>query len=216
MSTRTHMILVPTQREISGVRKFMTSPRHVDVSIELCGFGAIAAAARAAQLVCVRKPSAVTLVGIAGSLGDKLEMAKAYCFRQVICYGIGVGTGANFEGAASLGWLQWAGNHPPDCPTIADRIGDIRDATSKTLLTVCAASKNNHDVAERQQRYPDASAEDMEGFGVALACEMAGVPWQIIRGISNQAGQRDHSQWCIEEALKAASILTLKSLREEL
>ena len=56
----------------------------------------------------------------------------------------------------------------------------------------------------------------MEGFGVAIACEMAGVPWQIIRGISNQAGQRDQAQWCIDEALRAASFLALKTITEEL
>ena len=215
MTTQAHMILVPTQKENRVVKEVLSSCQ-ADISMELCGFGAIAAAARTAQLLCALKPSAVTLIGIAGAFGDTLEIAKAYCFHQVACYGIGAGTGEDFEGPASMGWLQWPGNQRSECPAIADRIGDIRDATSKTLLTVCAASKNNHDVTVRQQMYPDASAEDMEGFGVAIACEMAGVPWQIIRGISNQAGQRDQAQWCIDEALRAASFLALQSITEEL
>ena len=50
-----------------------------------------------------------------------------------------------------------------------------------------------------------AIAEDMEGFGVAMACKLAGVPLRIVRGISNRAGDRDLTQWQIEEALAAAA-----------
>ncbi|NBP89418.1 MAG: futalosine hydrolase, partial [Planctomycetia bacterium] len=48
-------------------------------------------------------------------------------------------------------------------------------------------------------------AEDMEGFAVALACRLAGVPCQIIRGISNRAGDRDKAHWQIEPALRAVA-----------
>jgi futalosine hydrolase len=53
----------------------------------------------------------------------------------------------------------------------------------------------------------------MEGFGVALACRLAGVPLTIIRGISNTAGDRDHARWRVPEALAAAAGLTLRILR---
>ena len=80
------------------------------------------------------------------------------------------------------------------------------------LLTVCAASANESDAALRLARHPDATAEDMEGFGVAVACYFGGVRLQIIRGISNRAGDRDKRNWNIDGALHAASALTLKTL----
>ncbi len=43
--------------------------------------------------------------------------------------------------------------------------------------------------------FPDAMAEDMEGFGVALACRFAEVPLSIVRGFSNWVGDRNHSNW---------------------
>ena len=82
------------------------------------------------------------------------------------------------------------------------------------MLTACAASAGPADVAARRALIPDAVAEDMEGFGIALACELAGVPWTIIRGISNRAGDRDHAQWCVEPALEAAAALARKTLAE--
>tara|TARA_B100001013_G_C24227671_1_gene291882 strand:- start:136 stop:321 length:186 start_codon:yes stop_codon:yes gene_type:complete len=44
----------------------------------------------------------------------------------------------------------------------------------------------------------------MEGFGVALACRLAGVPIAIARGISNQVGDHRMDHWEIPAALDAA------------
>jgi futalosine hydrolase len=75
------------------------------------------------------------------------------------------------------------------------------------LLTACAASADAADVAVRRRLFPTAVAEDMEGFGVALACRLAGVPLAIVRGISNDAGDRDKRRWQIGPALEAAASL---------
>ena len=47
----------------------------------------------------------------------------------------------------------------------------------------------------------------MEAFGVAMAASLAGVPVQVVRGISNNAGDRDKAHWEIGEALEAAAQL---------
>jgi futalosine hydrolase len=79
-------------------------------------------------------------------------------------------------------------------------------------LTVCATSANQAEMQERRQRFPQAVAEDMEGFAVALACRMAGVPLTIIRGISNRVGVRDIQTWRIDEPLGAAGALLCEIL----
>ena len=55
----------------------------------------------------------------------------------------------------------------------------------------------------RRARFRDALAEDMEGFAVAFACALAGVPVSIVRGISNVVGDRDPAHWRIPAALAA-------------
>jgi len=56
-------------------------------------------------------------------------------------------------------------------------------------------------------RFPDAKAEDMEAFGVAMACHLNQVPLTVIRGMSNAAGERDKQQWQLDEALASALAL---------
>jgi futalosine hydrolase len=53
-------------------------------------------------------------------------------------------------------------------------------------------------------------AEDMESFSVALACLACKVPLTIVRGISNQAGDRNKSRWVVAPALKAAADLAVR------
>ena len=54
----------------------------------------------------------------------------------------------------------------------------------------------------------------MEGFAVALACRLRGVPVGIIRGISNTAGDRDTSRWQVAAAVEAAGRLALHVMAE--
>jgi futalosine hydrolase len=214
MGMSTHLLLVPTAVERRIVERVMGLGDSGRVRIELCGFGPIAAAARSAHLVATCKPASVTLIGVAGTLDDRLTIGQAYQFDEVASYGIGVGSGSDFQPAAAIGWSQWPGDQATGQHAVGDRLGRGDATAGHVLLTACAASAGPADVTLRRALIPDAAAEDMEGFGVALACELADVPWTIIRGISNRAGDRDHARWRIEPALAAAATLALETLAE--
>ena len=47
---------------------------------------------------------------------------------------------------------------------------------------------------------------------MALAGELSGVPVEIIRGISNHAGDRNKENWMIRESLIAVAGLVMESL----
>lgn len=204
------LILIPTDLERQRLLGTLRDALTPDDRIELCGFGPIAAAARTATLLATVQPASVLLVGIAGALDPALEIGEASAFAEVACYGVGAGSGSAFLPAAAMGWPQWPGDPPDDAAAISDVLSCAFPAAasaaqrSRLLLTACAASASPDDVAERRQAFPEAVAEDMEGFGVAAACRMAGVPLTIIRGISNRAGNRDVATWQIPQALAAA------------
>jgi futalosine hydrolase len=208
--TRT-LILVPTEPERRVVRDHLPALPPT-ARMELCGFGIVAAAARTAGLVATLAPERVILVGIAGALDGSIAVGRAALFGSVACHGIGAGSGHDFVPAARLGWPQWPGD--PADPREA--IGDLlhctlpdgpRDERAPLLLTVASTSAREGDVALRRALHPDAAAEEMEGFAVAVACRLAGVPLTIVRGISNEAGDRDTSRWRVDEALGAAARL---------
>ena len=91
-----HLILIPTEMERLGLEPMQAAATARGCRVELCGFGPVAAAARAAQLIGEHKPERVLLVGIAGRLDDRLVVGNAYRFDRVACYGIGAGSGSDF------------------------------------------------------------------------------------------------------------------------
>lgn len=200
------LVLVPTEFELESMRAFWPNAfDKADVVVDLCGFGPIAAAARAAELISRFRPLRVLLLGIAGSYADDLEVGSACLFKHVGCYGIGVGSGEHFESAESLGWQQW---YRDDDPCQIGEVLELEDGGNReerALVTCTSASNNMSDVELRKSAFTHADAEDMEGFAVALACELASVSHRyIIRGISNRAGDRDKENWNIDKALMSA------------
>ncbi|HUR27822.1 MAG TPA: hypothetical protein VM509_06530, partial [Planctomycetota bacterium] len=96
-------------------------------------------------------------------------------------------------------------------PAVFDRL-ELAARGGPLLLTSCAASASADEARERLRCFPEARAEDMEGFAVALACSVAGVPLTVVRGISNAVGDRVSEHWTIPRALASARELTLSVL----
>ncbi len=200
------LILVPTDLE----RRVLAPSLAACGPIALCGFGPVAAAARTSRLLAEHNPDRVLLVGIAGRLCESLSIGAAYRFADVACFGIGAGSGEAFLTAGAMDWPHWPGEPASEAASIGDVIPLAPagvQASAGLLLTACAASASDRDVALRRKLFSAAVAEDMEGFGVALACRLAGAPLDVIRGISNTAGDRDTSRWQFEPALTAAADL---------
>ena len=218
-----HLILVPTEMERRILDPMLALATARGGSVALCGFGPVAAAARTARLIAEHAPERVLLVGIAGRLDDRLAVGAAYRFDRVACYGVGAGSGGEFLPAEAIGWLQWPGDAAAASDRAGSQIGDVISCAAgdragsgraDLLLTVCAAAANAEDVRLRKQTFPAATAEDMEGFAVAFACRLQGVPIDIVRGISNTAGDRDTSRWQVTAAAEAAGRLALQVMAE--
>ncbi len=206
------LLLIPTSIERERIPVHL---RHAWLEagnkIELCGFGAAVSGATTSRWISIYQPDRAILLGIAGSYSQELRPGEAIRFGRVSCYGIGVGEGDDFRTSSELGWLQSSDN-----PRISDSIeldpeGAILDSPHSIheLLSVTAASSSMEEVERKLQKYPAAVAEDMEGFSVAAAAKLSETHLEIIRGISNYAGDRNHRSWKIDESLEAAMMLLL-------
>lgn len=190
--------------------------------LHLCGFGPVAAAARTAQLIARIRPERVLLIGIAGAYDtERWPVESALEFDAAAVEGIGVGEGRDLLPPPALGFPQWPGSTgeskgerstgTPRAP-IFEALALARGGPSEPsdcprgrwLLTTCAASATPEQAEVRRERFPEADAEDMEGFAVATACSLFGVPLRIVRGISNRVGDREVSHWRIPAALASA------------
>lgn len=196
--------------------------------LELCGFGPIAAAASLAPLLHQHRPSAVVLLGIAGGFSCETEpelasekqtplvRSQAIEFSQVAtdCVGAEADAVGVWELPSEMGIPQWevaAGRGDTmggsETGPVFERLplATFSQPSPALLLTVGIASGCRQTAERRRARFPGVVAEDMEGFGVALACKIAGVPLAIVRGISNSVGQRDKRTWQIDAAIAAVS-----------
>lgn len=209
------LLLIPTDPERRRFLDLGGLPPGL-AQLERCGFGPVSAAARTAHLLARLRPARVLLAGIAGAYDvERLPVGEAFEPASVAIEGVGVGHGAALVAPPELGFPQWPGSDGDATPTraIYDRIELARGPGARgLLLTTCAASADPDQAAVRRERFPDAVAEDMEGFAVATACALAGVPLCIVRGISNEVGDRDPEHWRIPAALSAARRRALEIL----
>jgi futalosine hydrolase len=162
----------------------------------VCGFGLAAAGAGAAHAIAGHGDAAAGGVVLAGAAGtfdaERLPIGAVVDAGAVRVDGIGAG-GA---GPAELGFAE------------TDAI--VLRGSGGELLSVAEAAATPADASLRAARYPEAVAEEMEGFAVAVAASLFGVPLRIVRGASNRAGDRDHAGWRMADALGAARTCILE------
>jgi futalosine hydrolase len=196
------LVLVPTALELERLADL---GGFGPVLVAVCGFGPIAAAARTASLISELRPARALLVGIAGAFDVRRDpVGSALEFASVAVDGIGAGAGREFLTPSALGFPQWPGALPGAAPIFETLAIAAPAGVDALLLTTCAASASRAQADERRERHPAARAEDMEGFAVAAACAIAGTPLRIVRGISNEVGDRDPAHWSIPRALAGA------------
>lgn len=209
-------LLVPTFKELDLLQRVAPGfvADHPWQSLEVIGFGPIAAAANAARIATelmrttteaeARPRPRLLLLGLAGRYDAGPDIGSAASFGVAASDGIGAGEGVGYAGAGLLGFAQLQAR--PGAPEAKDR---IEFAEGPELVTVCAASEGAGMRAARQARHPGALCEEMEGYGVALGIRAAAahdrLDLSIVRGISNEAGDRNVAQWRFSDALRAVT-----------
>lgn len=196
------LLLVPTSVEREGLAALGGFEPGLGLE-EDSGFGPIAAAARTASLLARLRPRRVLLLGIAGSYDvASFPVGSAVRIHRVEIDGLET---AGFEQAPGIGPSLDLATSPRPVR------GEVRAAV---LVTVFSPSASTRQAEERRERHPGATAEDMEGYGVAVACAIERVPLAIVRGISNAAGDRSTHGWRIRDALAAARVLAIELLAQ--
>jgi futalosine hydrolase len=179
--------------------------------IQLCGFGPIAAGVVTAFGLARQRPRRVVLLGIAGSydvsraaLGTVVEVGRVWtdAVGAERAAAATDGVWGRWDLPSEMGFPQLTLPGDGEGPWRVEQSLELPDAASGvSLLTVGIASGSGATAAERRARFGGVVVEDMEGFSVALACRLAGVPCAIWRGITNRVGDRDVRGWHFDEAL---------------
>ncbi|MGZ4164722.1 MAG: futalosine hydrolase, partial [Tumebacillaceae bacterium] len=124
---------------------------------------------------------------------------------EIIAADLGVETPEGFQ---SLDEMGFGSTRVAVDSALASRVTEALQAAGLPVamgpvLTLSTVTGTAETATELVARVPEATAEAMEGYGVALAAQEFGIPVLEIRAISNAVGPRDRAAWRIKDALEA-------------
>ncbi len=191
---------VPAERD-AVTRAF--TPGAGDVDVIACGVGPAASAAgtatrwrpRPAPLRAWWSPPASAAASATWPRSPPSSDADA-----IVAGDLGAETPDGYVPVTALGFGTV--EHLPPA-SLVRAVAGATGAVTGTVQTVSTVTGSAARAAELCARHPYAAAEAMEGFGVAEAAALHGVPVLEIRAVSNAVGPRDRAAWRIKEALEA-------------
>ncbi|RJX18871.1 MAG: futalosine hydrolase [Desulforudis sp.] len=193
------MTAVSVERE--AVLRGLQSDGRFDVLV--AGVGPVSAAANTAKVLATAEYGLVVSAGIGGGFPGKAEVGSLVVANEIVAADLGVET---LEGFTSLDELGFGSTRIPVDVSLVNGVTEALLAaglpvTTGPVLTVSTVTGTAESAAELAARVPGATAEAMEGYGVAFAAHEHGVPVLELRAVSNLVGPRDRTAWRINEAL---------------
>lgn len=205
------LVVTSVSAEKDAVLRGLQGDGRFDVLV--AGVGVAAAAAFTATALTAFEYGLVINAGIGGGFVGKAEVGSLVVANEIIAADLGAETSEGFCSLDELGFgftrihvdaglMTWV--------TEAMRAAGLL-VTAGPVLTVSTVTGTAATAIELAKRVPGATAEAMEGYGVATSARNCGLPILEIRAISNAVGPRDRSAWRIKEALdvleSASSVL---------
>ncbi|MEW1585859.1 futalosine hydrolase [Micromonospora vinacea] len=203
------LVVTAVPAEADAVRAGLTDPT---VTVAPIGVGPAVAGAATARLLALAEAAgrpyrAVVSAGVAGGFTGRAEVGDTVLGTASIAADLGAESPDGFIPVDELGMppalLGVGGWVPADTGLLAALRAALPTATVGPVLTVSTVTGTAASTDELRRRHPEAVAEAMEGYGVAVAAAQAGVPFAELRTISNPIGPRDRDAWRLREALAA-------------
>ncbi|MET8250370.1 futalosine hydrolase [Micromonospora sp. NPDC005197] len=203
------LVVTAVPAEADAVRAGLTD---ASVTVAPIGVGPAVAGAATARLLALAEAAgrpyrAVVSAGVAGGFTGRAAVGDTVLGTASIAADLGAESPDGFIGVDELGMppalLGGGSVVPADPGLLAALRAALPSATTGPVLTVSTVTGTAASTDELRRRHPEAVAEAMEGYGVAVAAAQAGVPFVELRTISNPIGPRDRDAWRLREALTA-------------
>nr|WP_221379736.1 futalosine hydrolase [Actinoplanes polyasparticus] len=171
------------------------------IVVEPVGVGPAAAAAGTARLLATGRYCAVVSAGIAGGFPGRAPVGSIVLGARSIAADLGAETPDGFLPVDELGFGTSV--LPCDPAFLKALTAELPEAIVGDVVTLSTVTGTKRTADRLAESYPQAVAEAMEGYGVAVAA--AGLPFAELRAISNPVGPRDRAAWRLREAFAALS-----------
>lgn len=197
MAVNRILIVTAVEAEAEAVRRGLPETAH-GVTVLVGGVGSARAAAAVSRALALDPGyGAVLSAGIGGAFAGRAEPGALLLARRIVAADLGAESPESPEGYLSLDELGFGTTDAE-----AGRVPGL-DAVVGTVLTVNTATGTDERAAELLRRHPEAVGEAMEGYGVAVAAQLADLPFAEVRAVSNLVGRRDRDAWRLDLAFAA-------------
>ncbi|SCF38865.1 futalosine hydrolase [Micromonospora viridifaciens] len=203
------LVVTAVPAEAEAVRAGLTDPT---VTVAPLGVGPAVAGAATARLLALAEAAgrpyrAVVSAGIAGGFVGRVAVGGTVLATRSVAADLGAESPEGFLPIEELGMapelLGVGSGVPADSGLLAALRQALPEATVGAVLTVNTVTGTATSTAALAERHPDAVAEAMEGYGVAVAAAQAGLPFAELRTVSNPIGPRDRGSWRMRDAFAA-------------
>lgn len=160
-----------------------------EVALMQCGIGKVNAALGASYLIDMFHPDLIVNSGVAGGASKKVHPLSVVVAETVAYHDVWCGPGTPYGAAADMEVELSADS---DALQAARRLPASADAL---FGLVCSGDKFISKASEVQQireEFPDVLAVDMESGAIAQTCYLRGVPFFVVRVISDTPGEADN------------------------
>ncbi|MGV9977702.1 futalosine hydrolase [Micromonospora wenchangensis] len=203
------LVLTAVPAEAEAVRAGLTDPT---VTVRAVGVGPAVAGATTARMLALAEAAgrpyrAVVSAGIAGGFAGRAPVGATVLASRSVAADLGAESPTGFIPVDELGMPPELLGGGPTIDVDPALLGALRAALPQavvgTVLTVSTVTGTAASTTTLADRHPDAVAEAMEGYAVAVAAAQAGIPFAELRTVSNPVGPRDRDGWRMREAFTA-------------
>lgn len=197
------LIITSVSAERDAVLRGLGEAGGFDVVV--AGVGSASAAASTATALSTGNYDLVMNAGIAGAFPGKAEISSIVVATEIVAADLGT---ESEEGFISLDELNLGSSRIEVDESLMNRLLQALVAAgvptkAGPILTLSTVTGTVESAVVLAKRVEGATAEGMEGYGVAVAAKQSGIPVLEVRSISNMVGPRDRESWRIKEALAA-------------
>jgi futalosine hydrolase len=190
------------QPTINYLQKHSFRCQGNDIDVLITGVGSISTTYLLMQSINGRRPDYMLQAGIAGSFSETYPPGAIILISEELVGDAGVEENNEFKDLFDMG-LHHPGTGPYTGKSLVNPYaGDwAKHALPQAKgLTVSEITTHPNRIQQLQQKYA-AAVESMEGAAFHYTCIMESIPFMQIRAISNYVGDRNKSNWMMQEAI---------------
>lgn len=177
------------RKNINGVTFHIGRIGEHEVFVAQCGIGKVNAAITTISLIRSFEPELVINTGVAGGADKSMHVLDLLVADGVAYHDVWCGPGTEYGEASGFDLIMKPSSN------LIDKAHGLLTESNVRYGLICSGDKfisKAEEVAEIKGHFPEALAVDMESAAIAQTCIALGVPFNIIRVISDTPGEAEN------------------------